>query len=200
MSTIDSGLKLSGSAIAINIVLALVKIATGIIGNSYALIADGIESTTDIVSSLVVWGGLRISLKPPDKDHPYGHGKAESIAGTVVALSLLGAAVALKRKAHLGMDYFVERLTPQPRRYVEAFAYFSTGLFSLSVMMVGGLNLVARKLHLQETSPALGLDLGYVYLALPISGFFLTIYSIELLIGSLAPFARGTAEPPTKPE
>ena len=93
MSSVDSGLKLSGTAIAINIVLALVKIATGIIGNSYALIADGIESTTDIVSSLVVWGGLRISLKPPDKDHPYGHGKAESIAGVIVALSLLGAAV-----------------------------------------------------------------------------------------------------------
>ena len=93
MSSIDSGLKLSGSAIAINIILALIKVATGIIGNSYALIADGIESTTDIVSSLVVWGGLRISLKPPDKDHPYGHGKAESIAGVVVALSLLGAAV-----------------------------------------------------------------------------------------------------------
>jgi cation diffusion facilitator family transporter len=93
MSTLESGIKLSGSAIAINIVLALVKIVTGIIGNSYALIADGIESTTDIVSSLVVWGGLRISLKPPDKDHPYGHGKAESLAGVIVALSLLGAAV-----------------------------------------------------------------------------------------------------------
>ena len=93
MSTVDSGLKLSGSAIAINVVLALIKITAGILGNSYALIADGIESTTDIVSSLVVWGGLRISLKPPDKDHPYGHGKAESIAGVVVALSLLGAAV-----------------------------------------------------------------------------------------------------------
>jgi cation diffusion facilitator family transporter len=93
MGTIDTGLKLSGSAIAINFILALIKIATGIIGNSYALIADGIESTTDIVSSLVVWGGLRISLKPPDKEHPYGHGKAESIAGVVVALSLLGAAL-----------------------------------------------------------------------------------------------------------
>ena len=49
---------------AVNIVLAIVKIAAGIVGNSYALIADGIESTADIVSSLVVWTGLKISSLP----------------------------------------------------------------------------------------------------------------------------------------
>jgi cation diffusion facilitator family transporter len=93
MSSVDSGLKVSGSAIAINIILALVKISVGILGNAYALIADGIESTVDIFSSLIVWGSLRISTKPPDEDHPYGHGKAESLAGVAVALFLLGAAV-----------------------------------------------------------------------------------------------------------
>ncbi len=64
----------------------------GVIGNSYALVADGIESTIDVVSSLIVCSGLRISLRPPDSTHPYGHGKAESIAATLVALILLGAA------------------------------------------------------------------------------------------------------------
>jgi cation diffusion facilitator family transporter len=93
MNSIDSGLKVSGSAIAINVILASIKITTGLIGSSYALIADGIESTMDIVSSLIVWGSLRISIKPPDKDHPYGHGKAESLAGMVVAISLLMASV-----------------------------------------------------------------------------------------------------------
>ena len=92
MIEIDDGLKISGGAIAINLTLALVKISTGVIGNSYALIADGIESTTDIFSSLIVMGGLRISSRPPDDDHPYGHGKAESLAGLIVALFLLGAA------------------------------------------------------------------------------------------------------------
>lgn len=89
MGSIESGLKISGSAIAVNVILASVKIITGIVGNSYALIADGIESTMDIFSSLIVWGSLRISIKPPDKDHPYGHGKAESLAGAIVAISLL---------------------------------------------------------------------------------------------------------------
>jgi cation diffusion facilitator family transporter len=83
----------AGVGMAVNVMLATIKIATGIVGNSYALIADGIESTADIVSSLVVWTGLKISSLPPDDEHPYGHGKAESMAGIVVALALLAAAV-----------------------------------------------------------------------------------------------------------
>ena len=90
-SSLEIGLHISGISIAINLLLAVSKIATGIIGNSYALIADGIESTTDIVSSLIVWSGFKISAKPPDANHPYGHGKAESIAGVLVSLFLLGA-------------------------------------------------------------------------------------------------------------
>ncbi|MFQ5592813.1 MAG: cation diffusion facilitator family transporter [Anaerolineae bacterium] len=92
MSSIESGLQASGVAITANLVLAIVKIAAGTIGNSYALVADGIESTADILSSLIVWSGLRISARPPDSTHPYGHGKAESIAGVMVSLFLLGAA------------------------------------------------------------------------------------------------------------
>jgi cation diffusion facilitator family transporter len=88
-----SGMQASGVSVAVNVVLAITKIATGIVGNSYALVADGIESTTDIVSSLVVWSGLRYSVRPPDRNHPYGHGKAESLAAVVVAVALVGAAV-----------------------------------------------------------------------------------------------------------
>ena len=89
MSSIQDGFRVSGGAVAINITLAIVKIITGILGNSYALIADGIESTTDIFSSLIVWGGLRIAARPPDQDHPFGHGKAESMSGLVVASFLV---------------------------------------------------------------------------------------------------------------
>jgi len=90
---LDAGIQVSGVSVAVNVLLAITKIATGIVGNSYALVADGIESTADVVSSLVVWGGLRFSNRPPDRSHPYGHGKAESLAGVVVAGFLLGAAV-----------------------------------------------------------------------------------------------------------
>ena len=93
MSSIDSGLRVSGIAIAINVLLAIIKITVGVLGNAYALIADGIESSADVVSSLIVWCGLRYSTKPADRDHPYGHGKAEALAGLAVALALLAAGV-----------------------------------------------------------------------------------------------------------
>jgi cation diffusion facilitator family transporter len=93
MRSVESGLMATGVGMAVNVLLAITKIVTGIVGNSYALIADGIESTTDIISSLVVWTGLKISTLPADEGHPYGHGKAEPMAGMVVAAALLGAAI-----------------------------------------------------------------------------------------------------------
>jgi cation diffusion facilitator family transporter len=78
-----------------NACLVFVKLFAGIIGHSNALIADAVESSADIFSSLIVWMGLSIAGRPPDEDHPYGHGKAEPLAAAVVSLMLLGAAVAI---------------------------------------------------------------------------------------------------------
>ncbi len=78
-----------------NALLVAVKLVAGILGNSYALVADAIESSTDIFSSLIVWGGLAIASRPADETHPYGHGKAESLAAAVVALMLIGAAISI---------------------------------------------------------------------------------------------------------
>jgi cation diffusion facilitator family transporter len=90
---IEPGLRLSVVAVAVNLILAGIKIAAGVIGNSYVLIADGIESTADVFSSVIVWGGLRVSVLPADANHPYGHGKAEPVAGIIVSAVLLGAAI-----------------------------------------------------------------------------------------------------------
>ncbi|MFQ5943249.1 MAG: cation diffusion facilitator family transporter [Anaerolineales bacterium] len=99
MQSIGPGLGIAGSAIAINLVLALIKISTGVFGASYALIADGIESTADIFTSLIVLSGLQFSSKPADLNHPYGHGKAESLAGMAVSLFLIGAAILIAVQA-----------------------------------------------------------------------------------------------------
>lgn len=90
---VTSGFAAVWLAVLVNLSLALAKIVTGFFGNSHALIADGIESAADVFSSLIVWGGLRISVKPADADHPYGHGKAEGLAAIAVSLTLLGAAI-----------------------------------------------------------------------------------------------------------
>src|SRR5512143_2982060 len=78
-----------------NVLLAAVKAIAGILGNSYALIADAIESASDVGSSLVVLGGIKIASLPADGDHPYGHGKAEPLAAMVVAVALCTAAVGI---------------------------------------------------------------------------------------------------------
>lgn len=79
--------------IIVSICLAIVKGVAGVIGNSYALVADAIESTADVFTSMIVLAGLKIASKPADSNHPYGHGKAEPIAGLVVASALFAAAI-----------------------------------------------------------------------------------------------------------
>jgi cation diffusion facilitator family transporter len=86
-------------SVCVNIVLMLVKIGTGIVGNSYALVADGIESASDIFSSLITWAGFQFSLRPPDEKHPYGHGKLEALAGGFAGVALLAAAVVIAANA-----------------------------------------------------------------------------------------------------
>jgi cation diffusion facilitator family transporter len=92
--------------IALNFLLALVKFAGGFLGGTYALIADGIESLLDVFSSALVWAGFRVAARPPDDDHPYGHGKAEPLAAMAVGLVVLVAAV------WIGVHAVREILTP----------------------------------------------------------------------------------------
>lgn len=85
--------------VLVNAMLAIVKLVAGITGNAYVLVADALESTTDIFSSLVVWGGLSIASQPADENHPYGHGRAEPLAAAVVALILMGVALGIAIRA-----------------------------------------------------------------------------------------------------
>jgi cation diffusion facilitator family transporter len=88
----DRGKKATVVGIVVNSVLGVAKCTAGLLGNSFALVADGLESIADVLSGLVVYFGLKIAVKPPDADHPYGHGKAEPIAALVVSLALMAAA------------------------------------------------------------------------------------------------------------
>jgi len=92
--------------IGLNAVLAILKFAGGFFGHTYALIADGAESLLDILSSILVWAGFRVASRPPDADHPYGHGKAEPLAALSVAMFIFGAA------AWIGWHAVHEIITP----------------------------------------------------------------------------------------
>jgi cation diffusion facilitator family transporter len=81
--------------LGVNALLASGKLTAGIFGHSHALVADAVESLADIFSSVVVWRGLVLASQPADKEHPYGHGKAEPITAAIVATMLLLAAVGI---------------------------------------------------------------------------------------------------------
>ncbi len=78
---------------ATSIVLAALKISTGVVGNSYALVADGIESLADVVASIAVFVGLQASTQPADESRPWGYGKIETLVALFISLGLIGAAV-----------------------------------------------------------------------------------------------------------
>ncbi|NLZ94213.1 MAG: cation diffusion facilitator family transporter, partial [Bacteroidales bacterium] len=75
-----------------NTVLTFVKLIAGLFGNSFALVADSIESLGDVFSSFIIFLGLRVSDKPSDDDHPFGHGKVEPITSFIVVLFLIASA------------------------------------------------------------------------------------------------------------
>lgn len=87
-----------------NTALALIKGIAGVLGNSYALIADAIESTTDIFSSLLVWFGLKYAKRPADENHPYGHGKIEPLITFFVVAFLVTSATIIAYESILNIQ------------------------------------------------------------------------------------------------
>ena len=113
----------------------------------------------------------------------------------LIWVSLLGAAVALNRGAHLGIDYFVGKLPDRAKLATEVVVFLSVALFSLFVMIIGGVDLVLSTLELEQRSPALHVKMGYVYLAVPISGSFLTLYAVIGLVERVRELLTGRAGP-----
>ncbi|MDO3694771.1 cation diffusion facilitator family transporter [Wenyingzhuangia sp. chi5] len=87
-----------------NILLAIIKGVTGIVGHSYALVADAIESTSDIFSSLLVLLGLKYAKRPADENHPYGHGKIEPLMTFLVVVFLVASAIIIAYKSIINIQ------------------------------------------------------------------------------------------------
>lgn len=95
MTNEEKAVKATYFSIIGNTSLAIIKGLAGYFGNSYALIADAIESTSDIFSSLLVLFGIKYSNRPADKNHPYGHGRAEPLITFLVVGFLITSAVVI---------------------------------------------------------------------------------------------------------
>jgi len=103
----------------------------------------------------------------------------ELAAFLLVWASMLGACIALRQKAHLGIDYFVEKFSRENRDIIRILVCLTIAAFSFLILILGGLQLVKATFVTNQLSPALGIKMGYVYLILPISGLLMTIYSLE---------------------
>lgn len=95
-----------------NAALAMTKLVAGVVGNTYALIADAVESTADVFTSVIVYRGLQVSARAPSEEYPFGYGKAEPLAAAVVSLTLLGAAVGIAVQAV--REIITPHLAPAP--------------------------------------------------------------------------------------
>src|SRR5436190_3278149 len=123
------GLRATFVGMGVNALLTGSKFTAGVLGHSNALIADAVESLADMISSVIVWRGLVVAAAPADREHPYGHGKAEPLAAAFVAAMLMIAAGLIAiRSAH--------QLTLESRDLPHAFTlYILLGVVLIKELM-----------------------------------------------------------------
>jgi cation diffusion facilitator family transporter len=90
-----TGIRASLGGVVVSVILGAVKIISGVLGHSYALMADGVESMLDVVSGIIVAGSLKLAAQPPDERYPFGYGKIEPAAALVIATALLATAIGI---------------------------------------------------------------------------------------------------------
>ena len=181
-----------------NVVLTALKLAAGIMGHSQALIADAVHSLSDFATDIAVLVGLRLSAKPRDDDHAYGHGKYETLVAAVIGLAL--GAVALKiGSLAIHRIFAALRGSPIPAPAIYAFwaALISIavkeGLYHITMKVArtsGSPSLVANAWHhrsdaLSSIATAAGVGaaalLGNEWLILdPIAALFVSIFLLQI--------------------
>src|SRR5215831_3250514 len=109
----NTGQRVAAAGMLVSGALAAIKIAIGMAGNSTAVVADGLESAADVIASGFVLFGLTLAAKPADENHPYGHGRVETLTGLLIGLVLMGGGALISWNAI--------RRVGQPRDPLSAF-------------------------------------------------------------------------------
>jgi len=147
------------------------------------------------IGELVVWLSQTTEWTPW-KWLPTGQSKwTEELARfLLVWVSLLGGAVAFGTKGHLGVDFFVGKFHAETQKLMSIVVHSVVLFFAVSIFIYGGGRMVSDALAMEQMTPALNWKMGHVYLALPISGIFMVIYTIENLIETMTASAEGEVE------
>jgi len=191
----------SGLGILVSSFLAIFKIFAGISGHSQAMLSDGFHTLSDILASAVALTSVRISQKPIDKDHPYGHGKAESIAALFISLILFVMSIVLSYRA-LNAIFLKVKVVPELLPLLAALISITVnGLLSKYTYYIGkkydNLAVLAssydQRADAFSSIPALigiaGARLGYTFLD-PVAGFAVTLFIFRMGIKILRPSLR----------
>jgi TRAP-type C4-dicarboxylate transport system permease small subunit len=128
----------------------------------------------------VTWQVItRFILKNPS-------GFTEELAGfLLIWIGLLGASYAYYTKAHLGIDIVTFRLTGLKKQVIDILINVIVLLFALIVMVIGGMRLVNITFTLRQLSPALGIEMGYIYLVIPVSGVLVMYFAIHFIVQTI---------------
>jgi len=103
----------------------------------------------------------------------------------LIWIGLLGAAYALRTKAHLGIDILTYHLTGIRKKITDVTVYIIIILFSILIMVIGGARLVELTITLNQISASMGIKMGYIYSVIPISGLLMVYYSIFFIIETI---------------
>ena len=109
----------------------------------------------------------------------------------LIWVSLLGGAVAFGRHSHLGVDYFVGKLDKGASQWSQMLVHAVVLFFAIAVLVVGGVRVVSNTLAMEQVTPVLGWKMGHVYLALPIAGAFVALYTLDSALETMAAIRRG---------
>ncbi len=170
-------------SIVINIILFLVKFIFGVVLKSVALLADAVHSLSDVVTSVIVIFGFRISAKPPDPEHPFGHGRAERVVSIVIACLLIV----------VGFEFFISGFNRFKNPIPIKADLFIILLLILSILVKEFLSQVALSLGKRIGSSSLKAEAWHhrtdaISTALVIVGFILyrfELYYIDGIIGMI---------------
>jgi cation diffusion facilitator family transporter len=165
-------------SIGISAILAAVKISVGLAAQSVALVSDGFESAADFFTSGLVLAGLWIAAKPPDKEHPYGHGRFETLVGLAIGVMLVATGTAISLRA------IEERYRAH---HVAIFAVWPL-LASIAVKSALG----AAKFRMGQRSGSSGLAADAWNDAMDVLSGVVAL--IGVLLASLGPAAYGSAD------
>lgn len=142
--------KMLAAAVSVvsNSTLVVLKLVVGFLSGSVSIIAEGIHSANDLVAALIAFISVRISELPPDREHPYGHGKAESISAAAEAILIVGAAV------WIVVEAVRKILKPEPVEHLG----LGTAVMGVSVVLNTLVSRYLFRVAREEDSPALEAD------------------------------------------